>query len=259
MSWFKVDDKLWGNQKWIATPARSRGLWITAGSWSADQETDGAIPRHMLMMLGGSVKDAQALVSAGLWEVDGTGWRFHEWEAFQPTKAGKAEKRKEWRERKAGQRRDSAGQFSGTPADVPDVSTLDIDGTLVGVTPSPSRPVPSTTEPDGSAAVAAPPQTAQSLVAAWIDHCGERPPSRVIGQVSKELAAMLAEGVPYATVQAGLVAWSRKGLHPSALASVVHETRQGGRRRPTPAEGVLDVVQMAERMQAEIDASAGAA
>ena len=36
---------------------------------------------------------------------------------------------------------------------------------------------------------------------------------------------MLDEGQPYEDVRAGLAAWAQKGLHPSTLASVVHETR----------------------------------
>lgn len=68
--------------------------------------------------------------------------------------------------------------------------------------------------------------SAQDLVGEWIDHCnGERPPGRVVGQISKEIGAMLREGIPYVDVRAGLQQWQLRGLHPSALASVVHEMR----------------------------------
>jgi hypothetical protein len=68
--------------------------------------------------------------------------------------------------------------------------------------------------------------SAQDLVAEWIDHCnGNRPPGRVVGQIAKEIGIMLGEGIPYADVRNGLGRWHSLGLHPSALASVVHEIR----------------------------------
>lgn len=92
--------------------------------------------------------------------------------------------------------------------------------------------------------------TAQTLVAEWIDHCGEKPPSRVVGQVAKELGAMLTEGIAYDRVRTGLAEWQRKGLHPSALASVVHEssTRVA---RSTTNERVGDALALAERFEQE--------
>jgi hypothetical protein len=78
------------------------------------------------------------------------------------------------------------------------------------------------------ALVAATP-TAQTLVGEWIDHCSERPPGRVIGQVSKELKALLDEGIDPERVRRALAEWNRKGLHPSTLPSVVHEI---GNRAP---------------------------
>lgn len=93
MAWFKVDDKLWGHPKWLATPVRARGLWVTAGSWCASQETDGAVPRHVLATLGGRAVDAAALVDAGLWATTRQGWRFHDWSQFQPDAASLRAKR----------------------------------------------------------------------------------------------------------------------------------------------------------------------
>lgn len=93
MAWFKVDDRLWGHPKWLAAPPRARALWVTAGSWSASQETDGVIPRHVLATLGGRPTDAAALVSAGLWTTHRQGWRFHDWTDFQPDAASLRAKR----------------------------------------------------------------------------------------------------------------------------------------------------------------------
>lgn len=99
MTWFKVDDKLWGHPKWLATPIRARGLWVTAGSWAADHEQDGKIPRHVLAILGGTAADARSLVSAGLWSETAAGWQFHGWEEFQPTRAQKDADRADAKER----------------------------------------------------------------------------------------------------------------------------------------------------------------
>jgi hypothetical protein len=68
-----------------------------------------------------------------------------------------------------------------------------------------------------------PPSTTDALVAEWIDHCAKRPPGPVIGQVGKQIKAMLAEGIDPADVRAGLAEWARKGIHPSTLPSVVNE------------------------------------
>lgn len=87
MTWFKVDDKLWSHPKWLATPAASRGLWVTAGSWSAHHELDGFVPTPSLRLLGHTKTQAAALVAAGLWAVVDGGWEFHGWAEFQPTKA----------------------------------------------------------------------------------------------------------------------------------------------------------------------------
>lgn len=87
MPWFKVDDALYSHPKWVAASAPARALWVTAGSWSASQLTDGLVPRHVLAMLGGKPKDAAELVAVGLWDVDGNGWRFHDWLSFQPSAA----------------------------------------------------------------------------------------------------------------------------------------------------------------------------
>lgn len=96
----------------------------------------------------------------------------------------------------------------------------------------------------------------QTLVAEWVEHCGPaRPPKRVIGQVARELKAMLDEGIPYADVRTGLAAWHSKALHPSTLPSVVHETRIGPRRpdaKPsTTDQRVSAAVALAERYAAE--------
>ena len=74
--------------------------------------------------------------------------------------------------------------------------------------------------------------TAQDLVAEWLEHRVERPPQRIVGQVSKRLKALLDEGIAYERVRDGLAAWHRKGvLNPATLDSFVNAAQvaaQGG-------------------------------
>ncbi|WP_169165135.1 hypothetical protein [Cellulomonas taurus] len=134
---------------------------------------------------------------------------------------------------------------SGSPAVPPYVrgGALPLPPTPV---PQPPTPVPPT------AADADAPASAQTLIGEWIDHCDDRPPGRVIGQLSRETKTLLDEGIPFDVVRAGLAEWHRKGLHPSALASVVHETRRGPRRL-SPTDAAMDVLALGAELQAEHD------
>lgn len=92
-------------------------------------------------------------------------------------------------------------------------------------------------EPSTQLAIVKDDTNAGTLVGEWIEHCEQRPPSRVIGQVSKEIKQMLSEGVDPVRLRFGLAEWNRKGLHPSALASVVHEVAN---RKQQPRRGDID-------------------
>lgn len=88
--WFKVDDKLHDHRKSRKAGKAAMGVWVLAGSWSMDHETDGFVPDDVLLRWG-TKSDAAALVRAGLWFVDThhdeKGWRFHDWSRFQPPAA----------------------------------------------------------------------------------------------------------------------------------------------------------------------------
>lgn len=90
MAWFKVDDKLHDHRKARKAGRSAMGVWVLAGSWSMDNLTDGFIPSDVLARWG-TRADADKLVKAGFWfddEHDGEpGWRFHDWERFQPSAA----------------------------------------------------------------------------------------------------------------------------------------------------------------------------
>lgn len=94
--WFKVDDKLHDHRKSRKAGKAAMGVWVLAGSWAMDNETDGFIPADVLSRWG-TQADARRLIEAGLWR-EAThkgepGWRFHDWSRFQPSAAVTAAKR----------------------------------------------------------------------------------------------------------------------------------------------------------------------
>ena len=90
MAWFKVDDGFHASRKLLQIPKRARyaavGLWTIAGSWCADQLTDGFIPDYMIRELGAPPSAPESLVRAGLWERTQAGYVFCNWHEYQPSK-----------------------------------------------------------------------------------------------------------------------------------------------------------------------------
>lgn len=86
MTWFKVDDKFHSHskvRKILADEPAALALWVVAGSWSADNTTDGVVPDHQLPWLfpTGGDELARKLVNARLWRRVRGGYEFHEWDA----------------------------------------------------------------------------------------------------------------------------------------------------------------------------------
>lgn len=104
MPWFIVDDGFHSHKKAVRAGVGAVGLWVLAGSWSADQLTDGFVPDYIAARLDPSYEEhAAALVKAGLWtesQVDGDdGWQFHEWAERQQSRDDVMAKREAARER----------------------------------------------------------------------------------------------------------------------------------------------------------------
>jgi len=159
LTWFKVDDGLHSHKKAVRAGIPAMGLWVMAGSWCADNLSDGWLPDYIAMRLDREYEqNAKTLVQVGLWveEVrDGEeGWRFHEWNepGRQPTKeqvladrAANADRQKrargrakEKRELEAS-RRDPDARNAVTAPVTNGVSNADVTGV---VTVPPSRPDP---------------------------------------------------------------------------------------------------------------------
>lgn len=98
MPWFKVDDHLATHSKVARAGLAAMGLWVKAGSWSAQHLTDGHVPAEVLGLLGATRKHADALVKADLWTAEPDGYRFRDWFDYQPTAEKSAEVREKRRE-----------------------------------------------------------------------------------------------------------------------------------------------------------------
>lgn len=82
MPWFNVDDSFWSHPKFLAVNFAARGLWVSAGSWCAQNLTDGWLPDAALPMLAMG-QDVSTLVAeleaAALWLRGVGGWQFKDW------------------------------------------------------------------------------------------------------------------------------------------------------------------------------------
>ena len=115
MPWFKVDDNLAFHAKAVAAGNPAMGLWVRAGSWSAQQLTDGFVPDHMFPALG-TLAQAKRLVEVRLWHREDGGYRFHEWnrDGRQPTRQDVEKRREDDRIRKAEARAAKAAKNNQT-------------------------------------------------------------------------------------------------------------------------------------------------
>jgi len=116
MTWFKVDDHLWGHPKVDAVSEdelerlAAMGLWTLVGSHAADYLTDGVVARATVRRIAPQHGDrlAARLVEAGLWHEHEKGWVFHDWHDHQPSKAEVEDRRDEIRAKRA-----AAGRIGG--------------------------------------------------------------------------------------------------------------------------------------------------
>lgn len=124
MSWFKVDDAFHSSKPVLKIPRKYRlaaiGLWTSAGTWCAQEESDGFFPEWVLEELCGTPALAKQLINCGLWiavtrpvlasssvsagsssESEESGWQFKNWSKYQPTRKEMDEKREKDRVRQA--------------------------------------------------------------------------------------------------------------------------------------------------------------
>ena len=199
MTWFRSDDDLPEHVKADALeaaagdPATLAAAWMTwlhMGCDCAKRRTDGGFNRaraHRAVRLPPAMVDTalDALVRAGLLDLEGDGYRFHDWADYQPTKEeldadrkANAERQKAWRVRQR-EAREAKARNAVTNAVTDSVTnavgnarlsretdpapvTGDTSAPVTAPRPVPSRPVPdaSLSGGSGAAAVGAPPPAA---------------------------------------------------------------------------------------------------
>jgi hypothetical protein len=128
---FQVDDDFYDHPKTLDMSDAAVALWTRAGSYSAAKLLDGFVPEGMLARLSRTPTEASGeLVQRGLWKRVRGGFRFHQWDQRNLTKARVESDREYEREKKrrlrngqvnghvvpAGQIRDGPGNPEGIPA-----------------------------------------------------------------------------------------------------------------------------------------------
>lgn len=199
MPWFKVDDKLHSHKKAVRA-GEAMALWVVAGSWSADQLTDGFVPDYIVArLMPGGLDMADRLVACDLWapdQVDGDdGWRFNDWGDYQPTRDDVESKRAAARQRMRRVRAKRDTRSSDVPDNTSDVraNTDDVRPNLTERSPYPDPTRPDPKPPCDADATQA--QVEAELVAVF--HNGQRPPdgTRAAWQLS-EAARQIARWDP---------------------------------------------------------------
>lgn len=192
MTWFRIDDTFHTHPKVLALRASKHGkgslaLWTLAGTWSSQHLTDGHIPAAAVPVLGGLVAEAEALVAVGLWTRTEDGYAFHDWLDRNPSRTRVQEKREQQRERvtRHREKRDS--------------NALQAPSVTEGVTPPPSRPVP--TRPPS---LRSDPRVSES--AARVVGLHRTPASRAVlmAAIARRHAALLpaSKGIPESIIEA---------------------------------------------------------
>jgi hypothetical protein len=108
-----VDDNLAFHPKAILAQNPALGLWVRAGSWAAQQLSDGFVPREIARSLG-TPSQIDRLITAGLWLPCGQGYEFHQWadrqllrKDVEEKRAANAERIRKWREARRDDEHDS--------------------------------------------------------------------------------------------------------------------------------------------------------
>jgi hypothetical protein len=138
MTWFKIDDSFYDHPKVFDAPDCAVALWTRAGTWSARNLTDGFVPAGLPARLCDDPDTAiKELVRRGLWKRTNGGFRFHDWNEYQPA----AEAVKELRAKRAAAGR-KGGQVKAANAKQPPSNGLASASDVAKQTATPSRPDP---------------------------------------------------------------------------------------------------------------------
>jgi len=222
VTWFKVDDGFAFHPKVIEVAMAAGngplGLWVRAGAWCSAQLTDGFVPDAMITALMGTEEDAEALASALLWTRCEAGWRFHDWDGCNPTRAGVIDRREkraaagrkgglksgQSRAKAAGQKPKGSGEASAKASASRSLRPR------TNPRPDPKQtPTPTELEGDPAGAPALPDDLAAinagHIVSVWTYACqqnGVEPSTAQRGQVGRSARELLAKNDPAKVIEA---------------------------------------------------------
>ena len=96
MPWVRIDETLPSHPKFLSVGLRGIGLFVTGLCYANQHLTDGFLPAAAIRLAG---EDASLtcidLVNAGLWTTCEGGYRIHDFDQFQPSKAKVTRQRKQ--------------------------------------------------------------------------------------------------------------------------------------------------------------------
>jgi hypothetical protein len=131
MTWVRLDDGFAEHEKILGLSDRAFRLHVAALCYSARNLTEGVISELALRSVGANANlsrpksTASTLVTAGLWEKEGDGFRIHDYLDYNPAKADVERERQQARDRmrhRRSQQKDASGsgersgERSGTPS-----------------------------------------------------------------------------------------------------------------------------------------------
>jgi hypothetical protein len=248
--YFAVDDGFADHQKVVRLQAMKGwqaaiALWTLAGSWASKHLTDGAVPTVIVTRLGHTERDADLLVTAGLWERAEGGYQFHEWSQRNPTRKTVEARREKTRKRVTDWR--SNQSRNGVTDEVTD--------SIGNAAPFPSLPIPSQDPPNPQApdlTKTQPPQALkfhlQALVGVEYERRGETE-QKASDSFWRDGAARVWQACDqgkFATAEAGCEALARAAVEASLkpggkLCFALQEAPFAEARRPLGLVRGLDV------------------
>jgi hypothetical protein len=122
MAWLRIDDRMRTHPKVAKAGPAAAWLWLCGICYCREHLTDGLIPAEavptLAMNLPGAKKHAARLVEVGLWELDPSGYRVHDFLDWNPAKSEVLADRNRERDKKRHQRQPEPVSHE-CPANVP--------------------------------------------------------------------------------------------------------------------------------------------
>jgi hypothetical protein len=87
VKWIRLDTQMFENHKLLYLKEdkqfRAIVVHLEGMTYSGRHGLDGFIPKAALRIIGATVRDANVLAAAGLWDIAPGGWTVHGWNEYQ--------------------------------------------------------------------------------------------------------------------------------------------------------------------------------